>query len=166
MNETVIVPGCHGNHIGTSLASHGKIVPQSTAQAALPERALVTEQPYNGNIQPTGMGPDGMDPVVLEIMAVLDSLFLAERQARFQVSALEVQDYPLAATFEMVRDTESDAAIEEALSGFGFEQHTLDDDAELWISDELGLMVSLLLHRTGWPLLHLQDNQVRGGRRG
>jgi len=112
------------------------------------------------------MGPDEMDPVVLEIMATLDSLFLAERQARFQVSALEVQDYPLAATFEMVRDTESDAAIEEALSGFGFEQHTLDDDAELWISDELGLMVSLLLHRTGWPLLHLQDNQVRGGRRG
>jgi hypothetical protein len=89
------------------------------------------------------MGPDEMDPVVLEIMAVLDSLFLAERQARFQVSALEVQDYPFTATFEMVRDTESDAAIEEALSGFGFEQHTLDDDAELWISDELGLMVFL-----------------------
>ncbi|HRT12262.1 MAG TPA: hypothetical protein P5131_03740 [Methanoculleus sp.] len=89
------------------------------------------------------MGPDEMDPVVLEIMAVLDSLFLAERQARFQVSALEVQDYPFAATFEMVRDTESDAAIEEALSGFGFEQHTLDDGAELWISDELGLMVFL-----------------------
>lgn len=104
------------------------------------------------------MGPDEMDPVVLEIMATLDSLFLAEKQARLQVSALDAQDYPLAATFEMVRDMESDAAIEEALSGFGFEQHTLDDDAELWISDELGLMVSLLLHRTGWPLLHLQDS--------
>ena len=61
----------------------------------------------------------------------------------FQVSAIEVQDYPFGATFEMVRDTESDAAIEEALSGFGFEQHTLDDGAELWISDELGLMVFL-----------------------
>lgn len=106
-------------------------------------RVQVTEQPYIGNIQRTDMGSDELDPIVLEIMATLDNLLLAEMQARFQVSALEAQEYPLAATFEMVRDMEADAALDEALSGFGFEQHALDDDAELWISDELGLMVFL-----------------------
>jgi len=89
------------------------------------------------------MEPDEVDPVVQEIMATLDDLLLAEKHARLQVSALEERQYPLAATFEMVRDMEVDSAIEEALAGFGFDYHTIDDDAELWISDEHGLMVFL-----------------------
>ncbi|KLK88430.1 hypothetical protein SZ63_05265 [Methanoculleus sediminis] len=89
------------------------------------------------------MEPDEVDSVAQEIMATLDNLFLAEKQARLQVSALEEQQYPLAATFEMVSDMGTDTAIEEALAGFGFEYHTIDEDAELWISDEHGLMVFL-----------------------
>ncbi len=89
------------------------------------------------------MGLEEANPVAQEIMATLDNLLLAEKQARLQVSALEEQQYPLAATFEMVRDMEGDGAIEEALVGFGFEYHTIDDDADLWISDEHGLMVFL-----------------------
>ncbi|KDE56299.1 hypothetical protein [Methanoculleus sp. MH98A] len=89
------------------------------------------------------MEPEEVDSVAQEIMATLDNLFLAERQARLQVSALEEQQYPLAATFEMVTDMGANTAIEEALSGFGFDYHTIDEDAELWISDEHGLMVFL-----------------------
>ncbi|WP_250986066.1 hypothetical protein [Methanoculleus oceani] len=93
--------------------------------------------------QSTGMESEEVDSVVQEIVATLDNLFHAEKRARLQVSALEEREYPLAATFEMVRDLEADSAIEEALAGFGFEYHTVDDDAELWISDEHGLMVFL-----------------------
>ncbi|HOI13129.1 MAG TPA: hypothetical protein PLG75_04690 [Methanoculleus sp.] len=89
------------------------------------------------------MGLEEVNLVAQEIMMTLDNLLLAEKQARLQVSALEERQYPLAATFEMVRDMEADSAIEEALSRFGFEYHTIDDDAELWISDEHGLMVFL-----------------------
>lgn len=89
------------------------------------------------------MEPNGMDSVVQEIMVTLDSLFLAEKQARLQVSALEERQYPLAATFEMVREMGAGSAIEDALAGFGFEYYSVDEDAELWISDEHGLMVFL-----------------------
>ncbi|MDD3070687.1 hypothetical protein [Methanoculleus horonobensis] len=89
------------------------------------------------------MEPDETDTVVQDIMATLDNLFLTEKQARLQISALEERQYPLAATFEMVSDMDTGTAIEEALVGFGFEYHTIDEDAELWISDEHGLMVFL-----------------------
>lgn len=89
------------------------------------------------------MESEKVDSVAQEIMVTLDNLFLAEKRARLQVSTLEQRQYPLAATFEMVRDMEADSAIEEALARFGFESHTIDDDAELWISDEHGLMVFL-----------------------
>ncbi len=89
------------------------------------------------------MESEEVDSVAQEIVATLDNLFHAEKRARLQVSALEEREYPLAAAFEMVRDMETDSAIEEALTGFGFEYHTIDDDAELWISDEHGLMVFL-----------------------
>ncbi|MCK9278998.1 MAG: hypothetical protein M0P22_13025 [Methanoculleus sp.] len=83
------------------------------------------------------------DTIAQEIMAALDDLFRKERVARLQVSALEERQYALAATFGMVRDMEADSTIEEALVGFGFEYYTVDDDAELWISDEHGLMIFL-----------------------
>lgn len=89
------------------------------------------------------MEPDKVDVVAQEIMVTLDRLFLAEKQARLQVSALEERQYPLAATFEMVSDMDAGTAIEEALAGLGFEYHAIDEDAELWISDEHGLMVFL-----------------------
>lgn len=89
------------------------------------------------------MGLEETDAVAQEIMATLDNLILAEKQARLQVSALEERQYPLAATFEMVQDMEAGGAIEELLTRFGFEYYTVDDDAELWISDEYGLMVFL-----------------------
>lgn len=89
------------------------------------------------------MEPDETDTIVQEIRTTLDNLFLAEKQARLQVSALEEQQYPLAATFEMVSDMDTGTAIEEALDRFGFEYHSIDEDAELWISDEYGLMVFL-----------------------
>jgi hypothetical protein len=88
------------------------------------------------------MEPDEVeDLVVQEIMATLDSLFLAEKQARLQVSALKERQYPLAETFEMVQDMGTDTSIEEALIRFGFDYHAIDDDAELWISDDYGLMI-------------------------
>jgi hypothetical protein len=92
------------------------------------------------------MGLEEVNPVAQEIMATLDNLLLAEKQARLQVSALEEREYPLAATFEMVQDMEADSAIEEALIRFGFNYHTVDDDAELWISDEHGLMAVSYTH--------------------
>ena len=89
------------------------------------------------------MGSEETDAVAQEIMTALDTLFLAEKQARLQVSALEGRQYPLAATVEMVQEMKTGGAIEELLAGFGFEYYTIDDDAELWISDEHGLMVFL-----------------------
>ncbi len=89
------------------------------------------------------MGSEETDTVVRRIMAALDGVFLAEKQAGLQVSALEERGYPLAATFEMVRDMEAGNALEETLAGFGFEYYTVDDDGELWISDEHGLMIFL-----------------------
>lgn len=89
------------------------------------------------------MEPGDVDFVAQEIMATLDNLFLAEKRARLQVSALEERQYPLAATFEMVQDMGTETAIEEALTRFGFDYHIVDEDAELWISDEYGLMVFL-----------------------
>lgn len=89
------------------------------------------------------MGSEETDTVAQEIMATLDTLFLAEKRARLQVSALEDRQYALATTFRMVQEMEADSAIEEALSGFGFGYYTIDDDAELWISEEYGLMVFL-----------------------
>ncbi len=69
------------------------------------------------------MGSEETDTVAQEIMATLDTLFLAEKRARLQVSALEDRQYALATTFRMVQE--------------------IDDDAELWISEEYGLMVFL-----------------------
>lgn len=89
------------------------------------------------------MGMEEIDTVAQEIMATLDNIFLAEKRARLQVSALEERQYALAATFGMVQEMEVGNAIEEALTGFGFDYHSVDDDAELWISDEHGLMVFL-----------------------
>lgn len=89
------------------------------------------------------MGSEETNAVAHEIMTTLDNLFLAEKQARLQVSALEEQQYALTTTFEMVQEMETGGAIEELLTGFGFEYYTVDDDAELWISDEHGLMVFL-----------------------
>ncbi|WOX56227.1 MULTISPECIES: hypothetical protein [unclassified Methanoculleus] len=89
------------------------------------------------------MGSEETDVVAQEVMTALDTLFLAERRAKLQVAALEERQYPLAATFGMVREMEAESAIEEALAGFGFEYYTVGDDAELWISDEHGLMVFL-----------------------
>ncbi|HQD26682.1 MULTISPECIES: hypothetical protein [Methanoculleus] len=89
------------------------------------------------------MGSEETNAVAQEIIATLDSLFLAEKRAKLQISALEERQYPLATTFEMVQEMEVDNAIEEALTEFGFEYYTVDDDGELWISDEHGLMVFL-----------------------
>ena len=89
------------------------------------------------------MGSEETNAVAQEIIATLDSLFLAEKRAKLQISALEERQYPLATTFEMVQEMEVDNAIEEVLTEFGFEYYTVDDDGELWISDEHGLMVFL-----------------------
>ena len=89
------------------------------------------------------MGSEETDIVVQEIMAALDDAFLAEKYARLQASALEGQQYTLAATFRMVQDMEIESAIAGILARFGFAYYTVDDDAELWISDEYGLMVFL-----------------------
>jgi len=92
------------------------------------------------------MGSEETDAVAQEIMTTLDNLILAEKQARLQVSALEEQQYPLTATFEMVQEIEAGGAVEELLTRFGFEYYTVDDDTELWISDEHGLMVFLFFN--------------------
>ena len=89
------------------------------------------------------MGSEETDTVAQEIMTALDNLILAEKRARLQVSALEERQYALATTFRMVKEMEVDNAIEEALAGFWFGYYTIDDDAELWISEEHGLMVFL-----------------------
>ena len=89
------------------------------------------------------MGSEETDTVAQEIMTALDNLILAEKRARLQVSALEERQYALATTFRMVKEMEVDNAIGEALAGFGFGYYTIDDDAELWISEEHGLMVFL-----------------------
>ena len=86
---------------------------------------------------------EDMDPVAQEIMAALDCVLHRERCAGLQASALEERQYALTETFRMVQDMENETAIEEVLSKFGFAYHSIDDDAELWISDEHGLMVFL-----------------------
>ncbi|WP_317063726.1 hypothetical protein [Methanoculleus caldifontis] len=83
------------------------------------------------------------DAVVQEIMAALNGLLHRERHADLQASALEEREYPLAETFRMVQDMETESAIEEVLTKFGFAYYTVDDDAELWVSDDHGLMVFL-----------------------
>lgn len=108
-------------------------------QESAPDDTLI----YTGTPKVPGMGSEEVDTVAQEIMATLDDLFLAEKRARLQVSALEERQYALATTFRMVKEMEIDNAIEEALAGFGFDYHTIDDDAELWISEEHGLMVFL-----------------------
>ncbi|MDD3933192.1 MAG: hypothetical protein PHP55_04980 [Methanoculleus sp.] len=102
-----------------------------------------SQERYTDRSKVPSMGSEEADTVAQEIMAALDDLFRKERRARLQVSALEERQYALAATFRMVQDMEADSAIEEALAGYGFEYYTVDDDAELWISDEHGLMVFL-----------------------
>jgi hypothetical protein len=102
-----------------------------------------SQERYTDRSKGTDMGSEETNAVAQEIIATLDSLFLAEKRAKLQISALEERQYPLATTFEMVQEMEVDNAIEEALTEFGFEYYTVDDDGELWISDEHGLMVFL-----------------------
>ncbi len=83
------------------------------------------------------------DAVAQEIMAALDRLLHREKCADLQASVLEERQYALAETFRMVQDMEVESAIEEVFTRFGFMYHTVDDDAELWVSDEHGLMVFL-----------------------
>jgi len=102
-----------------------------------------SQERYTDRSKGTDMGSEETNAVAQEIIATLDSLFLAEKRAKLQISALEERQYPLATTFEMVQEMEVDNAIEEVLTEFGFEYYTVDDDGELWISDEHGLMVFL-----------------------
>jgi uncharacterized protein (DUF2164 family) len=86
---------------------------------------------------------EDIDPVAQEIMAALDCLLHQERCAGLQASALEERQYALTETFRMVQDMQSENAVEEILTKFGFVYYGIEDDAELWISDEHGLMVFL-----------------------
>jgi hypothetical protein len=89
------------------------------------------------------MEPDETDVVVQQIMDVLDGEFQKEKIARLQASALENGQYALSTTYEMAQDMEREIAIEDLLTRYGFEQYSVEDDAELWISEEYGLMIFL-----------------------
>ncbi len=91
------------------------------------------------------MSPDDAVDVIPRLQAVLEGAALRQKYARLQASALEKQRYALSKTYEMTMDMECDVAIEDELNALGFQYYSLgeDSDAELWISEEYGLMVYL-----------------------
>ncbi len=91
------------------------------------------------------MSPDDAVDVIPRLQAVLEGAALRQKYSRLQASALEKQQYALSRTYEMTMDMECDIAVEDELTELGFQYYPLgeDSDAELWISEEYGLMVFL-----------------------
>ncbi|MDN7024984.1 hypothetical protein FGU65_08810 [Methanoculleus sp. FWC-SCC1] len=91
------------------------------------------------------MSPDDVVDIIPRLQAVLEGAALREQYARLQASALEEQRYALSRTYEMTTEMECDIAVEDELTALGFQFYPLggDSDAEIWISEEHGLMVFL-----------------------
>lgn len=91
------------------------------------------------------MSPDDAVDIIPRLQAVLEGAALRQQYARLQASALGEQRYALGRTYEMAAEMECDIAIEDELTALGFLFYPFGEgsDAELWISEEYGLMVFL-----------------------